>query len=208
MPLRRYQKEVNKKPSDGPKARWSEKQKFEAVALYKLIGNLSEVARKLGVPIVTVKVWHQQPWWREYEQEIAHATKAELTGKMKHIANKAMTVVEDRLDNGDWVFMPKTGEIKRKPISAHVANKILNDSVDRQFLIEKLQREQSNEANQDIINTRLQQLHQEFAKFAKAKTIEGEKGGDPVVLPAITNLENTHYGKERQETPEVLKGEV
>jgi transposase-like protein len=183
MPIKRYQKEVNKKKTDVAQARWSEKQKFEAVALYKLIGSLAEVARQLGVPIITVKVWHRQPWWKEYEQEIAHAAKTELTGKMKTIANKAMTVVEDRLDNGDWVFIPKTGEIKRKPISAHVANKILNDSVDRQFMIEKLQREQIDDSNKDIINTRLQQLHQEFAKFAKAKTIEGEvavKGGDPI----------------------------
>ena len=190
MPIKRYSREVNKKKKDGPKARWSEKQKFEAVALYKIVGNLAEVARQLGIPIITVKVWHGQPWWNEYEAEIAHASKAELTGKMKSIADKAMRVVEDRLENGDYVFIPKTGEIKRKPVSAHVANKILNDSVDRQFMIEKLQREQSSEANKDQINTRLQQLHEEFAKFAKAKTIEGEvmKGGDPlspVKLPVI-----------------------
>ena len=185
MPIKRYQMEVNKKPSDGPKVRWSEKQKFQAVALYKLIGSLAEVARQLGVPIITVKVWHKQSWWKEYEQEIAHAAKAELSGKIKSITNKAMGIVEDRLENGDFVFIPKTGQIKRKPISAHVANKILNDSVDRQFMIEKLQRENIDEANKDIINTRLQQLHTEFAKFAKAQTIEGEvevKGGDPVLL--------------------------
>lgn len=183
MTTRHYTRQIDKKPGKDPQnSHWSDKQKYEAVALYRLVGSLRAVANTLGIPEITVKKWHLQDWWKEYEEEVRQSARAELTGKMKKVADKAIKVVEDRLENGEWIFDQKRGELKRRPIGAHVANQILKDSVDRQILIEKLQREDKKEATQEQIGTRLMQLHEEFARFSKAKTISQE-GGDPTSTP-------------------------
>lgn len=183
MPVKQYKRQVNKKQGDHKQAQWSDKQKYEAVATYLILGSLRGTAMQLGIPELTIRKWHISDWWPEYELEIRNTARAQTTGKLRSITERAMKIVEDRLEQGDLIYDQKTGKLVRKPVGAHVANKILNDSFDRQILLEKLQREEKKEVKQEEIQNTLLRLQSEFSRFAKAKTIEGElaetKGGDP-----------------------------
>lgn len=169
MVQRTYVVQADKKAGLTKQAHWSDKQKYEAVTLYKLLGSLPLVASNCQVPLTTLRYWFVQDWWKEFESEIGSADKAKLTGRLGKIRDSAMTVVEDRLDNGDYHYDQKTGQIVRKPINAHVANKIMNDSVDRSILLEKLSNEKQIATTQEKIADRLLKLQSDFEKMAKKR---------------------------------------
>jgi hypothetical protein len=167
MVLKVTKREINKRPSHGAAATWSTKQRYEAVALYKLVGNLRVVSTTSGIPYDTIRKWHTMDWWKDYEQEIAKQTRAELTGKLGKIAEKAIKVVEDRLENGDYVFNSKTGNIMRKPVNAQQANRIFTDAVDRTILLEKLEAETKVVNTQEKLADRLTKLSETFRDIAR-----------------------------------------
>ena len=83
------------------KARWSDKQKLEAVNTYLVLGNLAQTARLLNIPEVTLKVWKASAWWKEVVEDIKMQDRIELSNKMKKIVAAAHQVVENRLTQGD-----------------------------------------------------------------------------------------------------------
>jgi len=177
--------EVDKKDIGTRGVRYSSKQKLQAVALYRLTGSYRAVQHTTGIPYQTLMAWRSQAWWDEYSEELRTASRAELTGKIGKIIEKSLKVVEDRLDNGDFHFDQKTGQVFRKPVGAHVANRIANDAIDRQMLMEKLQREEKKEHNEELMKDKLLQLHEEFAKFSKARVIN-PNDEEEVIQPTIT----------------------
>ncbi len=148
---------------------WSEKQRYEAVALYKLLGSLNEVAKQTSIPVQTLRQWHLKDWWRDYELELVAGDRAGLSAKLAKVRDRAIAVVEDRLANGDFHMNPKTGEISRKPLNAGTATKIMSDSIDRSVLIEKLNKEHKATMTLDKINDRLQKLHDTFREMVGNK---------------------------------------
>lgn len=162
-------------------AQWSDRQKYEAVALYKLIGNMEAVSRSLGIPRNTLFLWKKSDWWGQYEADLLQEKKALTSSKLRKLADIAASVAEDRLTNGEWVFVG--GELRRKPVSALTANRILQDSLDRDMRLEEHYSKQEKAETDIQIGERLQMLFKEMAKFANAKDIKAvkveENGGDP-----------------------------
>src|SRR5690242_2621769 len=118
MPIKYYKRKVGKKPGDVKQAQWSDKQKFDTVAAYMVIGNIKATAEATGVPPDTIKYWKAQEWWKDYEGQIRQQTRVQVSGKLLKVIEKAFKVVEDRLENGDWLFNSRTGEIRRVGVSA------------------------------------------------------------------------------------------
>lgn len=174
---------------------WSRKQKLTVVANYLLIGNLAEAARMVGVSPELAYEWRRQDWWKEAEHDLRRQSRQELSGKLGQIIKTALKVIEDRLENGDFVYDNKQGKMVRKPINAAVAHAIASQSIDRSALLERLQREDTMLENQDQMQDRLLKLYEEFKRFNKAKTIPGVKGGDP----ESTEVENTDAIHEKRE---------
>lgn len=157
------------KPLDGSavrQAQFSDKQKYEAVSLYKLLGNLVLVSEATGIHHHTLKLWHVSDWWAEVDKEVTAGSRAKLKGKLGKILDSAMTVVEDRLENGDYFYDQKNGKVVRRPLNAHVANTILKDSIDRSILLDKLSVESEVKSSTELIATRLLKLQQDFEKMA------------------------------------------
>lgn len=80
--------------------------------------------------------------------------------------------MEDRLDKGDFVWNQKTGEIARKPVSLKEARGAANDLLQRQVVLEKMQREEVHQQQQQTVADQLAMLANEFAKFQTGRTIE------------------------------------
>lgn len=151
---------------------WSDKERYQAVSTYLVVGKLSLTAAATGIPEDTLKRWHLQPWWKEYQAEILKSSKIELNSKIMKVINKSMAVLEDRLENGDFFFNPKTGAFERRGVSANVANKIANDLISKNVLMDKIITEESKQ--DEGLDERLQKLKDEMLRFARSKDITGE----------------------------------
>lgn len=158
-------------------ATWSVEKKIEAVTTHLALGNLRQVAAVTGVSHGMIKQWRIQPWWKELEAEIVASRRVAAATKLSKIVDKSLDVIDDRLDNGDFVYNSKSGEIHRKPVTLRDATTAANALMQRAAIIEKLNRdEQVVEATQSI-QEQLVSLAAEFAKMnkrdnSKAETID------------------------------------
>lgn len=145
---------------------WSDSQKMEAIQSWLLLGNLALTSRILGIPEITLRVWKRTEWWNDAVNEIKSQDRIQLSSRMKKIVDASLTVVEDRLLNGDYQFDQKTGQNIRKPVNMKDAHKVAVDLQDRQDLLEKTEKP---EITEDKIESRLLQLAEKFADMATKK---------------------------------------
>ena len=110
-------------------------------------------------------------WWKEYEFDIANAKKTETSNKLSKIVDKSLALLEDRLDNGDYVVNQKTGEVCRRPVQIRDINQVMNNVLLRQEAIDKQRREQPVK-KEESIHDLLKTLAMEFSKFNGKKTPE------------------------------------
>jgi hypothetical protein len=98
-------------------------------------------------------------------RDLVVTEKLEKNKQVKKIADQALSVVMDRLTNGDVQYDQKTGNVVRVPVNARNAHKIAMDSLTREDLIEdrieRLQRQEEVEVKDTLV-----QLAEQFAKFA------------------------------------------
>jgi hypothetical protein len=173
--------EVNKDPkSDTKQSQWSEKQKYEAVVLYKTTGNMAAVSRVLGIPTNTLFVWRKSKWWPQFEEDLLLEKRALTGNRLEKLAKLAAEQTEDRLINGDWVVID--GKLERKPVQAIHANKILQDSLIAQVKLEEHYDSKQKVENELQIQERLKMVMDQMVDFAKLGGLR--KGGDPN-LPVI-----------------------
>lgn len=173
--------EVDKDPKkDGKQERWSEKQKYEAVVLYKTTGNVAAVSRVLGIPKETLFLWKRSKWWPQFEDDLLQEKRALTGSRLEKLAKLAAEQTEDRLINGDWIIVD--GRLERKPIPAIHANKILQDALIAQIKLEEHYDTQQKVENEIQIQERLKLVMDKMIDFSKSKDLR--KGGDPS-LPAI-----------------------
>ena len=72
----------------------------------------------------------------------------------------------DRLDNGDYLYDPKTGTFIRKPVSMKDTWKVSTEMIDKRLLLRKQPKEQ---ASQEAVGDILKNLAKEFADMARKK---------------------------------------
>ena len=165
-----------KKKSNDP-GLWPVKKKMEAVVTWLAIGNLTSTAGIIGVGLPTVKKWKQSPWWKEAVDQFQADDKQELDAKYQKIIRKALTVTEDRLDNGNFQMDQKTGRIVRVPVSMNDSHRLTKDLVDQQITLRKNIAVEVVQA--ETINDKLIKLASQFAEMAmgkKPKEIEPFEG--------------------------------
>jgi hypothetical protein len=139
------------------------------------MGNLRLASATCGIPEVTARRWKAQAWWKEAESEFRKAGKLALSGKLTDLVTKVFVALEDRIDNGDWVHNPKTGQLERKPLSGAVINNIMKDTINQSVSLEKAGMEEA--VSQEGVEARLSKLRDELlqaaGKIRKPTTIEG-----------------------------------
>ena len=164
-----YKRDWKKKPGDP--GMWPQSKKTEAVLTWMTCGNMAQTSRLIGVGLPTLKLWKRQPWFKEAVEGFHDDDKTELDARYQKIIRKALAVVEDRLDNGNFQLDQKTGRILRIPVAMTESHRVAKDLVQQQqsFRQEKAQEIQVNET----INDKLVKLASQFAEMAmgKAKTV-------------------------------------
>jgi hypothetical protein len=157
-------RQVNKKP--GTTGHWSDRQKLEAVTTYMLVGKWPLVSDSTNIPIDTLKKWYRADWWKQYENEIRAGARIELGTKLATVRDKAIAVVQDRLEQGDIKFDAE-GNIKRIPVNAKTAGDIMSKVLDKEFFLQKL--EEKPIVQEEEFQARLKSIEAHLRMGAKQK---------------------------------------
>lgn len=147
---------------------WSDAKKIEVVTTFLVVGNAPMTEAITGVSRETIKKWKLTDWWKEIEREIQDEENIELSAKLKKIVDKSIDVTMDRLENGDTIFNPKTGELLRVPVKVREALKAVDMAIDKRQV---LQNKPTRITETRTIDDRLNKLAEEFKRFANATEI-------------------------------------
>lgn len=181
---------------------WSDKKRIEACTAYLALGNASFVEIATGVPAGTVRQWKTQPWWKELVDQIQTESDQELDTKLAKLIDKSLSLVNDRLDNGDFMWDSKNSEFVRKPVGLKDTWKVSTEMLDKRWLIrDRPDTKVDTEAVSDI----LLKLAKDFAGMAKTKVKEkleeSTDGSEP-------STQGTDTGAELQVGIRELSGEA
>lgn len=145
---------------------WNEGKRIDAVTTWLITGNLTATAAVVGVPHVTLKLWKKQPWWNELVVDIQTESDQELDAKLAKRIAKSLEIVNDRLENGDFQYDPKTGQFVRKPVSVKDGWKVASEMIDKRWILRKMPQSQVDQA---AVGDILKNLAKEFADMARKR---------------------------------------
>ncbi len=151
--------------------------KMQVVQQWTLLGNLKLVSANTGVPLPTIKDWRAQPWWLDYEAELRAGRRFVVDKKLSTIIDRALDVMDDRLEHGDIIGVDEEGKPIRKAIAFKDATTAATNLLQRQSVIESQVDDSFNKDATKSIQDQLVMLAQEFARFnnrskAGAETID------------------------------------
>ncbi len=155
---------------------YSDQEKLGACQSFVLLGSVPQAAKVTGISESLLRKWKTEKWWKDLEAELRQTETLVLTSKLKNQVEKAMALVEDRLENGDYFYHPKTGEFVRKPVALKDAHQVVKDFIDRRH---KLITHEENKMQQQDIHAHLALLAKAFEEFAIKDTKQNKKDLPP-----------------------------
>ncbi len=167
-------------------ASWDKR--MDAVARYMLLGNMRVVSEQVGVTYNTLVEWKRSSWWPEMVETIRRQKKGKTNQSITKIIEQSLDVIEDRLENGDFIMNNKTGEIVRKPVGVREATTIAHQLLQRQTAIEELENKMSR--SEDTVQETLSLLAKEFQKWNKTKKNNAEE------IPFVEIIDAVHEKRE------------
>lgn len=156
-----------KKPNmNPPRVTYTEEQKLEAMRLFVLCGNASDVCRQLKIPFPTMEQWKTKQWWKDGVRDIRNGNDDLLDVKLTNAIDSALSKINDRIENGDQIYDPRTGDIIRVPAKLRDLTAAFNSVLEKRQIVRK----QPTKITQQISNAQqLQDLAQQFAAFVSNK---------------------------------------
>lgn len=152
----------------GDRGIWPEKKRMEALTTFLATGSQAHTSAITGIPEQTIRTWRKQEWWADRIKEIKEGDNLQLDAKLTKVMDKALDAVMDRLENGEYMYDPRTGDIKRVHAKLRDVQKVAGDMIDKKTLLAKIQKGKE-EQKQNITADHLVLLAREFAKFATGK---------------------------------------
>lgn len=159
---------TKKLTSKGGKDFYPEEVRIEAVSLYAALGNVAEVARIMNLNAATIRSWKTMEWWELMMRRVHNEADEKLDAKFTKIVDKAIDEINDRLENGEYIYNHKTKETVRvKPKMRDVAMVAVTNLEKRQLL-----RGQPTSRSEKVdIGDSLLRLANEFAAFTRSKDV-------------------------------------
>lgn len=143
---------------------WPMEKKIEVVSQFLVLGNMKMVSAMTGVSYDLVREWKTQPWWKELENEIRQTQNIEMDTKLSKIVDRSLDAVLDRVENGEFFYDQKTGEVKRKPAALRDVARVSVDMISKRELLRGNATERK-ETSQISVGEQLKMLAAEFAKW-------------------------------------------
>ena len=158
----------NPKPKRKNKSlkKWhSDAKKLETVKCFLITGSHRQTAAAMNLPEPTLRTWRNTDWWKECVEEIKTEGTMTLTSRLKKVAHSALDIPEDRLQNGDFFFNNKSGEVERRGVSMRDAHRVATDLLKHTDQIER--RPSGQVATEESVDAKLDHLANKFAEIAK-----------------------------------------
>lgn len=155
----------NRRKTHKPGQTWPIEKRVEVVSHWLVIGNMKQVAAITGVPYDLIRKWKAMQWWDDLVAEIRATNNIQLDNKMSAIVNKSLDAVLDRVENGDFIYDQKSGEIRRKPAALRDLHRVSVDMISKQQILRK--EEPVSESGKATMEDHLKMLAQEMAKWNK-----------------------------------------
>jgi hypothetical protein len=168
---------------------WPIEKKIEVVSQFLVLGNMRIVAAATGVDYDLCRAWKTQPWWKELEMEIRQTQNIELDTKLSQIVERSIDATMDRIENGDFIYDQKSGEMRRKPVALRDVAKVANDMLTKRELIRGNATERK-ETTTASITSQLDMLKAEFARMQNIRTVD---------VPMVEIVENEDAVHEERE---------
>jgi hypothetical protein len=177
-----------RKTSAAQRGHWAESVKLKALAFFVACGSRSMTAREFNIPVDTLNGWMKTDWWKERIRDVQNEDHDKMDVKLTKALNKALDEVMDRIENGEYVFDPKTGKTKVVPAKLRDLNVAFNSLMDKRQLIRK---QPTKIVEQQTTASQLQNLADQFAQFVTGK-VKQEKFDDLVdkVIEGETVVQN------------------
>lgn len=179
-----------KKKGAGTPGLWPEGKKVEVVTTYLACGSLRMAGSICGVPYATCKHWKLQPWFKDLVASIQDDDNRQLDAKLSKIVDKTLTVIQDRLTDGDYILDSKSGSIKRVPVKMRDAKSVMTELFDKRQLIRK---QPTKITEQQTVDKRLETLAARFEKFAGSSSTSR-----PEELPLTMDAEHFEVLTEKE----------
>ena len=148
---------------------WSEKKKNEALAFYVANGSLAETSRAVQVPLPTLNKWKASDWWKDRVRDIQNEEYDKLDVKLSKALDKALDQVMDRIENGDHIYDPRTGQLRQIPAKLRDVNHAFNSIMTNRQLVRKQPTKIVEQQNTAI---QLANLAAQFSAFVSGKKVE------------------------------------
>lgn len=200
------QRRSNSEPVRGRRAgrrdHYSEKEKLNAVCVFAVAGNSRRVAELTKIPEATIRAWKSTEWWADAMSRIITEQDEELNSKLTKLVDKAVDEVNDRLENGNYVYNPKLDKLVRKPVDAKELAIVTAISIDKRQLLRGQPTSRTETISQD---ERLKKLSDQFKRFAQAKEVTQ----DAIIVGEIEedNLQEHSDGDATWEESEASSGD-
>jgi hypothetical protein len=156
-----------------------------------LLGNMRLVSEQTGVSYNVLCSWKNAEWWPELVQQVKRQKQNRTNDSVVKLIEQSLEVMQDRLDNGDWVFDQKNGAIIRKPVTVRDATAIATSLMQRQQAAEELE-SRLGSSNATVQET-LSLLAAEFKKYTKTPVLQDVT--DAVVVEAPANASPERIAK-------------
>jgi len=154
------------------KHNWNDKKKIEVVTAYLALGKAPMVEAVTGVPRQTIRIWKMSPWWVDLVREIQQSEDQELDGKLSKIIDKTLDVINDRLENGEFILDSRSGKVKRIPVKLRDTHRITSDLLDKRNVLRGKPTSITERVSTEDVLKRLALQFQEFTKFKNTRLID------------------------------------
>jgi hypothetical protein len=141
---------------------------MEALCSFAVCGNSRRVAEITKIPEATIRAWKQTEWWFEGMNRIVVEEDEQLDVKLTALINKAVSNVNDALENGDMIYDTKRGVLVRRPMSGKDTAIVTAITLDKRQLLRGQPTSRVEKVSQD---ERLLRLAEQFKAFTKAKEV-------------------------------------
>lgn len=142
---------------------YSDKKKIEALTVYAITGNISEVERLTGVTRHMFKKWQKEEWFTQTLEELRSENDTVFDAAFTKIIEKLIGSINDRVDNGDFVVL-RDGSLIRKPVSLRDVIGAMMITIDKRQLLRGKPTSRSESVS---VENRLEKLVQHFESLAK-----------------------------------------
>lgn len=143
---------------------WSYKTRVEVLTTYLTTGIFTTTGELTGVPPETIRKWAKEPWWNQLADEIRKQKEHEIDAKLTNIIDKTLSHLVDRLDNGEVIYNPRTGEQIRVPMKSIDTIRVFDKVHEKRALVRG---DPTQRVERVTTEQRLNSLADQFTKFGR-----------------------------------------